>query len=69
MTNDEIFESNLQHFKVSTRYGNKVQCFCPAHRDKQASLTVQQQSRLRLKHISIRLPHRYKLQSLLPFLV
>lgn len=40
MTDNEIFESNLQHFKISKRYGNKVQCTCPAHADKQASLTV-----------------------------
>lgn len=50
MTNDEIFESNLQHFKVSTRYGNKVQCFCPAHRDKQASLTVTKGKKCTLFH-------------------
>lgn len=50
MTNDEIFESNLQHFKVSTRYGNKVQCFCPAHRDQQASLTVTKGKKCTLFH-------------------
>ena len=50
MTNDEIFESNLQHFKVSTRYGNKVQCFCPAHRDEQASLTVTKGKKCTLFH-------------------
>lgn len=40
MTDNEIFESNLQHFKVSNRYGDKAQCHCPAHNDKQASLTI-----------------------------
>lgn len=35
-----IFESNLQHFKISKRYGDKVQARCPAHDDKQASLTI-----------------------------
>lgn len=40
MTDNEIYESNLQHFKISKRYGDKAQCTCPAHSDKQASLTV-----------------------------
>lgn len=35
-----IYESNLQHFKIIKRYGNKTQCKCPAHDDKQASLTI-----------------------------
>ena len=40
MTDSEVFESNLQHFKISRRYEDKAQCNCPAHNDKQASLTV-----------------------------
>lgn len=40
MTDNEIFENNLQHFKVSKRYGDKAQCKCPAHNDKQASLSI-----------------------------
>lgn len=40
MTDNEIFESNLQYFKVSKRYGDKAQCKCPAHDDKQASLSI-----------------------------
>lgn len=40
MTDNEIFESNLQHFKISKRYNDKVQAVCPAHNDKQASLTI-----------------------------
>ena len=40
MTDNEIFENNLQHFKVSKRYGDKAQCKCPAHDDKQASLSI-----------------------------
>ena len=35
-----IYESNLQHFVISKRYDNKAQCKCPAHNDKQASLTI-----------------------------
>ena len=39
-TKQEIFESNLACFKVVRRFGEKAQCTCPAHADKQASLTV-----------------------------
>lgn len=35
-----IFEDNLQHFRISKRYGDKAQAVCPAHNDKQASLTI-----------------------------
>nr|DAL37220.1 MAG TPA_asm: dsDNA helicase [Caudoviricetes sp.] len=40
MTDSEVYESNLQHFKISKRYGSQAQCKCPAHNDKQASLSV-----------------------------
>lgn len=40
VTENEIFERNLQHFKISKKYVNKAQCVCPAHNDKQASLTI-----------------------------
>lgn len=40
MMDNEIFEKNLQHFNISKRYGDKAQCKCPAHDDKQASLTI-----------------------------
>lgn len=40
MTEREIFESNLSHFKIKTRRNNTAQCFCPAHDDKKASLTI-----------------------------
>lgn len=40
MTDNEVYEGNLQHFKISKRYGDKAQCICPAHNDKQASLTI-----------------------------
>lgn len=40
MTDSEIFENNLQSFKIKRRYGDKAQCTCPAHDDKQASLTI-----------------------------
>ena len=40
MTASEIYESNLQHVKVVWRHGNIAQCNCPAHDDKQASLTA-----------------------------
>lgn len=36
MTYDEV----LTHFQVKKRYQDKAQCQCPAHDDKQASLTV-----------------------------
>lgn len=36
MTFDEV----LSHFKVNKRYRDKAQCICPAHSDKQASLTI-----------------------------
>ena len=36
MTYDEI----LIYFQVKRRYQDKAQCKCPAHDDKQASLTV-----------------------------
>ena len=42
MTNNEIYENNLQHFKIKRRYENKAQCSCPAHDDKHASLTITQ---------------------------
>ena len=40
MTSTEIFENNLLFFKIMKRYGDKVQCRCPAHDDKHASLTI-----------------------------
>ena len=50
MTDNEIFEDNLQHFKISKRYGDKAQCICPAHNDKQASLTVTKGKKCTLFH-------------------
>lgn len=40
MTDMEIYERNLSHFKIVKRYGTKTQCLCPAHGDKHASLTI-----------------------------
>lgn len=40
MTDTEVFESNLSYFRIVKRYENKAQCKCPAHDDKQASLTI-----------------------------
>lgn len=40
LTNNETYEMNLNYFKIKSRQGNKAQCICPAHNDKQASLTV-----------------------------
>lgn len=40
MTDTQIYESNLQHFKIKKRYGDKSQCQCPAHDDRHASLTI-----------------------------
>ena len=50
MTDNEIFESNLQHFKISKRYEDKAQCICPAHSDKQASLTITKGKKCTLFH-------------------
>lgn len=40
MTDTEIYENNLRHFQVIRRRGDAAQCRCPAHSDKQASLTI-----------------------------
>lgn len=40
MSNAEIYESNLKSFHIVKRSGDKAQCKCPAHDDKQASLTI-----------------------------
>ena len=40
MTNVEIYDENLRHFQIVRRYESKAQCKCPAHLDKQASLTI-----------------------------
>ena len=50
ITPNEIFESNLRHLKIKTRYGNKAQCYCPAHDDEHASLTVSQGRKCTLFH-------------------
>ena len=34
------FEEIASHFKVKSRHSGKVQCICPAHDDKEASLTI-----------------------------
>ena len=34
------YEEILTHFEVSSRRGNKAQCHCPVHDDKQASLSI-----------------------------
>lgn len=50
MTDNEIFESNLLHFKIAKRYGDRVQCQCPTHEDKQASLSVTKGRKCTLFH-------------------
>lgn len=50
MTDNEVYESNLQHFKMFKRYGDKTQCNCPAHNDKQASLTITKGRKCTLFH-------------------
>lgn len=50
MTDNEVFEENLSHFKITKRYQNKAQCICPAHADKQASLTISQGRKCTLFH-------------------
>lgn len=37
---DSFFDDFLSHFQVTTRYKDSAQCKCPAHDDKQASLSV-----------------------------
>ena len=34
------YEQILTHFKIQKQYEDKAQCVCPAHEDKQASLTI-----------------------------
>ena len=34
------YEEIISHFTVTKTYRNKVQCICPAHTDKEASLTI-----------------------------
>lgn len=50
MTDNEVYESNLHHFTISKRYGDKAQCKCPAHDDKQASLTITKGRKCTLFH-------------------
>lgn len=50
MTDNEVYESNLQRFKISKRYESKAQCRCPAHNDKQASLTITKGRKCTLFH-------------------
>lgn len=40
MRDNEIYEENLQHFQIVRRHGDSAQCRCPAHSDRQASLTI-----------------------------
>lgn len=40
MTDSEVYENNLKHFQVTRRSEGRAQCRCPAHPDKQASLTI-----------------------------
>ena len=39
-TSQYNFDKLLSHFKVSKTNGNQVQAFCPAHDDKNASLSI-----------------------------
>ena len=50
MTDSEIYENNLKHFQVTRRSEGRAQCKCPAHPDKQASLTVSKGKRCTLLH-------------------
>lgn len=40
MYSDAVYENNLKKFKIVKRYGDRSQCICPAHNDKQASLSI-----------------------------
>lgn len=50
VTDTEIYEENLQHFQVTWRHGDSARCRCPAHSDKQASLTVSKGRKCTLIH-------------------
>lgn len=51
MTDTEVFESNLSHFTIVKRMsGERVQCKCPAHSDKKASLTISKGNKCTLFH-------------------
>lgn len=47
---EQIFESILRQFIVDKRNGDKAQCKCPAHADKQASLTITKGNKCVLFH-------------------
>lgn len=44
------YEDILSHFQIVRRYGDKAQCRCPCHDDKQASLTITRGKRCILLH-------------------
>ena len=50
MNSTEVFEQNLQAFKIEKRYKDKAQCKCPAHEDRQASLTITKGEKCTLFH-------------------
>lgn len=51
MNSEEIYNDNVRHFNVVSKYNNgKVQAKCPAHNDKQASLTITKGDKCTLFH-------------------
>lgn len=50
MNSEEIYNENVQHFNVVSRYNGRVQAKCPAHNDKQASLTITKGDKCTLFH-------------------
>lgn len=50
MDSNEIFENNLRFFQVKKRYPNRAVCICPAHSDKQESLTITRGNKCTLFH-------------------
>ena len=44
------FEEILQRFNVVSRNGDRAQALCPAHKDKQASLTISRGDKCTLFH-------------------
>ena len=50
MNSEEIYNENVRHFNVVSRYNGKVQAKCPAHNDKQASLTITKGDKCTLFH-------------------
>lgn len=63
MTYDKI----LSHFEVVHRYDSKAKCRCPAHNDRQASLTISKGQNSTLLHCHAGCNYKDILSELLSF--